>query len=139
MTPAATPTWRPIWAGSIYRVSTPKPRRQRPPPSGRSSTRRDPPKTPSWRTLDELGNPEVITLLQLCNCTPAAFGDYLRDRKNSRVIPHRLEECGYVRVRNAAAEDGQWKVGGKRQAIYGRADLPLCERYAAAAAMVAGR
>jgi len=55
------------------------------------------------------------------------------------VIPHRLEECGYVRVPNAAAEDRQWKVGGKRQAIYGRVDLLLCERYAAAAAMVAGR
>jgi hypothetical protein len=89
--------------------------------------------------LDDLGNPQAVTLQQLSNRAPTAFADYLRDRRNSRVIPHRLEECGYVRVENKHAKDGQWKVNGKRQAVYARADLPLNERYSAAAEKQSGR
>jgi hypothetical protein len=89
--------------------------------------------------LDELNNPKVVTLLQLANRATGEFADYLRDRRNSRSIPRRLEECGYVRVEQPHAKDGQWKVNGKRQAIYARADLPLNERYSAAAQLAAGR
>ena len=60
------------------------------------------------------------------------FADWLLDRKNARRIPHRLEACGYVAVRDDGAKDGQWKVDGKRQAIYAKDSLPLRERIAAA-------
>ena len=51
------------------------------------------------------------------------------DRKNRRTIPHRLESCGYVPVRNPdRPADGLWTVSGKRQAIYARKELPLREQ-----------
>ena len=56
-------------------------------------------------------------------------------RRNRRVIPHRLEMCGYVPVRNDAAHDGLWKIGGKRQAVYVKKTLLAHERIAAARAL----
>jgi hypothetical protein len=86
--------------------------------------------------LDELGKPNVVTLQQLALRATAEFADYLRDRRNSRTIPHRLEECGYVQVTNPHAKsDGLWKIAGKRQAIYGRSDIPITERHTAATAL----
>jgi hypothetical protein len=85
--------------------------------------------------LDELGNPTVVRIQQIVLLSPnSRFSQWLEDRRNSRLIPHRFEECGYTRVRNKTAKDGQWKVNGKRQAIYGRADIPFRDRYHAAAA-----
>jgi hypothetical protein len=66
--------------------------------------------------LDILDNPKVITLVQLRNNTNSSeFAEWLKDRKNSRKIPHRLEACGYQPMRNGGATDGLWKIGGKRQ------------------------
>ena len=56
---------------------------------------------------------------------------FLTDRKNSRRIPHRLEACGYVQVRNPDAQDGLWKIAGRRQVVYGKDKLPLHDRLAA--------
>ena len=61
-----------------------------------------------------------------------SFAAWLADRKHRRLIPHRFESCGYSPVRNAAVDDGLWKVGGKRQVIYARADLPVNDRRVAA-------
>jgi hypothetical protein len=44
------------------------------------------------------------------------------------VIPHRLEKCGYVRVRNDGAEDGLWVINGKRQAVYTKNSLSIGDR-----------
>jgi hypothetical protein len=82
--------------------------------------------------LDKMEHPSTVTLSQLAARAPSEFADWLRDRKNSRLIPHRLEECGYVAVRNASAKDGLWKVDGKRQAVYGKAALTNRDRLAAA-------
>jgi hypothetical protein len=79
--------------------------------------------------IDELGRPDIVTISQIATSAPARFSDWLRDRKNSRVIPHRLEECGYVAVRNPGAQDGLWKVSGKRQVIYAKSDLPIRDRF----------
>ena len=66
----------------------------------------------------------------LYNCE---FAVWLKDRKNRRAILHRLENCGYVPVRNDADKsDGQWKIDGKRQTVYGRANLSTRDRLAAA-------
>jgi len=46
-----------------------------------------------------------------------ATGDivhWLSDIKQRRAIPHRLERCGYVQVYNDNANDGLWKINGKR-------------------------
>jgi len=54
--------------------------------------------------------PEATTLALIAQRASATFGEWLRDRKNARKVPHRLEECGYVPVRNAGAKDGLWKA-----------------------------
>jgi len=64
---------------------------------------------------------------------------WLDDRRNRRAIPHRLEKCGYVPVRNPHADDGLWKIAGKRQAVYAKAALPLRDQLAAAAKLTGQR
>jgi hypothetical protein len=58
---------------------------------------------------------------------------WLNDRKNRKAIPHRLEKCGYISVRNDADKnDGQWKIGGKRCTLYGQLAVSAAERLNAA-------
>jgi hypothetical protein len=84
--------------------------------------------------LDGLQNPDAVTIAQIRDApkTVGGFIDWLDDRKNRRVIPHRLEACGYVPVRNDAAKDGLWKIKGARQVVYAKADLSIGDRLSAA-------
>lgn len=82
--------------------------------------------------LDDLDNPPALTLGRIQGRAEGDFGDWIKDRKNRRAIPHRLERCGYVPVRNPDAADGLWKVGGKRQVIYAAASLDWADRLRAA-------
>lgn len=108
-----------------------------------------PPKTAAWHeivdanrapedaeladVLDALGNRSAVTLTDLIIYADESLQEWLKDRRNRRQIPHRLEAAGYVPVRNDADKhDGQWKVGGKRQTIYARRELPVRDRIAAA-------
>jgi hypothetical protein len=70
--------------------------------------------------VDKLGTPPVTTLDEVITASPGDFAEWLTDRRNRRNIPHRFEQCGYVPVRNDAADDGLWKIDGKRQVVYGR-------------------
>jgi hypothetical protein len=79
--------------------------------------------------LDELGNRKAITLDSICLKAADDFRCWLTDRKNRKQIPHRFEACGYVPVRNKNADDGLWRVNGKRQAIYALAELSLRDQY----------
>lgn len=96
--------------------------------------------------LDLMGNPDAVTLPQIAEAartSPSALGssaafdgdffEWLTDRKNRRVIPHRMEDAGYVPVRSETRQDGLWKVGGKPQVIYAKKELPFREQHAAAA------
>ena len=84
-------------------------------------------------TLDRLGSPSAVTLLQIREkATSFEFERWLADRKNQRVIPFRFEQCGYARVHNPTAKSGLWVVKNIRQAIYARADLSLREQLMAA-------
>ena len=78
--------------------------------------------------------PQAITIEMLKEA--AGFGTetggWISDRKNRRIIPHRLEKCGYEPVRNEAAEDGLWKIKGRRQAVYTHRSLSTRERIVAA-------
>jgi hypothetical protein len=84
--------------------------------------------------IDALGNPDALILGQLVDRAVeagAAAADWLMERKNRRSIPHRMERCGYVPVRNSEADDGLWKLQGRRQAAYAKAQLSLRDQIAA--------
>jgi hypothetical protein len=85
--------------------------------------------------LDKLGNPDATTLARLAQAATGDFEDWIRDRKNRRVIPYRLERCGYVPVRNDAAESGLWVISGVRQVVYAKAALSIRGRIEAARAL----
>jgi hypothetical protein len=83
-------------------------------------------------TIDSMQSRDAITLMDIMNHANADFGAWIRDRKNRRVIPHRLEKCGYVPVRNEAAQDGLWVINGSRQVVYAKSDLSVSDRFKAA-------
>ena len=60
------------------------------------------------------------------------MGPLQTERKNSRSIPHRFEDCGYTPVRNPDADSGLWRLNGHRQVIYGRLTTDFTARIKAA-------
>jgi phage/plasmid primase-like uncharacterized protein len=88
--------------------------------------------------LDLLGRPDAITIAKVISAATGTFLGWLTDRKNRRVIPHRMEQCGFVPIRNDAAKDGLWKIRGARQVVYAKAVLTIRERFLAARELVGG-
>lgn len=82
--------------------------------------------------LDKLANPDATTLACIATEATGEFESWISDRKNRRVIPNRLETCGYCPVRNSDATDGLWKINGRRQVVYAKISLSLRDRLAAA-------
>lgn len=85
--------------------------------------------------LEACENPPAVTLKQLIDKCSGTMGDlslWLKDRRNSRVIPHRMKTADYVPFRNVAAKDGLWKIHNRRQVVYVQQSLPVPERQAAA-------
>ena len=82
--------------------------------------------------LEALMNPEAVTLTDIRVFASDSLLEWLDDRRNRRLIPHRLEAVGYVPTRNQSAKDGLWVIDHKRQSIYVRRELPARERHAAA-------
>jgi hypothetical protein len=82
--------------------------------------------------IDLLKSNKTITIDDVRTAAIGSFGEWLNDRKNRKAIPHRLERCGYLLVRNAKAQDGLWRISDKRQAIYAQKALSPDERLAAA-------
>jgi hypothetical protein len=78
--------------------------------------------------LEGLGWPKVVTLARLQAYADAAFAEWLKDRRNRRTIPHRLEDAGYVPIHNRDAKSGLWKLNGKQQAVYGQRELTERDR-----------
>jgi Family of unknown function (DUF5906) len=81
--------------------------------------------------LDRMGEgrPDAVTLTEVKNhVTSSEFAEWLGDRKNARMIPHRMEECGYEPYRNKGADDGLWKINGKRQVVYVKRELSEHDR-----------
>ena len=90
--------------------------------------------------FDHLKSPDAVTLEHVKNAARVVHNDgdfwaWLSDRRNRRQIPHRLEAAGYEPVRNPNTKDGLWVIGGKRQAVYGKTELSLRDRLAAAASL----
>lgn len=84
-------------------------------------------------TLERMKYPDALTIPQLAEHAADEFQKWLNDRKNRRLIPHRLETAGYQPVRNATADQGLWKVDGKRQTVYAKKTLDFKEQCIAAA------
>ena len=87
--------------------------------------------------LDSLANPAAVTLDVVSNKASMTLAEWMDDRRNRRIIPHRMENCGYVPVRNKGADDGLWKVNGARQVVYAKRDLPLRDQLGATHALIA--
>jgi Family of unknown function (DUF5906)/Toprim-like len=85
--------------------------------------------------LDALGNPKAITLERVTAVGSAEFVTWANDRKTRRSVPFRFEQCGYARFRNKGADDGLWKINGRRQVVYVRNNLPEPEKLKAARAL----
>lgn len=86
--------------------------------------------------LDQLGKPVAVTLSHIQRAAEGEFHDWLIDRRNRRAIPHRLEKCGYVPVRNPDdTHDGQWRIESKRQTVYASNRLSVRDQIAAARAL----
>jgi hypothetical protein len=86
--------------------------------------------------LDALESSEITTLSQLVAKASGGVAEWLMDRKNRRTIPHRLERCGYVAVRNPDRDDGLWIVEGARQVIYAKAALSVADQLRGARGLV---
>ena len=86
--------------------------------------------------VEHLAAPAAVTLQDLVTgAKDLSLYDMvseLQDRKNRRAIPHKLERIGYVPVRNLDADDGLFKIAGKRQVIYAIKTLSLAEQIKAA-------
>jgi hypothetical protein len=59
----------------------------------------------------------------------------LKDRRALKAAVHKLERAGYTAVRNPDNEQGLWRVGGRRVAVYGRANQSAAARLTAARAL----
>jgi hypothetical protein len=85
--------------------------------------------------LDDMGNPKALTLKILIDAgrtsSNPGLSNWLTDRKNRRAIPHRLERCEYIPVRNPNAADGYWKIQGARQVVYAKVTLTPAEQFQA--------
>lgn len=89
--------------------------------------------------LDDMGWPAAVTLRMLADEAGGpspALAEWLLDRRNSRVAPHRLADAGYEAHPNPGHKEGRWKVGGAPVNIYCRRDLGRAERQEAAEALV---
>jgi bifunctional DNA primase/polymerase-like protein/primase-like protein/uncharacterized protein DUF5906 len=128
---------------------------KRPPPKTRAfydivDANRAPEDSELADVLDAMGNPDAITLAGVVRVVkgngkdgvePMYFNgsdglyDWLTDRKNRRLIPHRFETCGYVPIRNDTAKDSDWKIEGKRQTVYAKKTLSIWDQIKAAQAL----
>ena len=82
------------------------------------------------------GDPTARELEAVAAEALGEFAMWIKDRKNRRAIPHRLETCGYVPVRNDTAESGLWLINKVRQVIYAKSDLSIRDRLRAARNLV---
>lgn len=86
--------------------------------------------------IEKLHDPDALTVAQLIDTAKFAamhgISEDLAERKNRRAVPHRLERVGYVPVRNPDADDGLFKVDGRRCVVYARKTLPLARQIQAA-------
>lgn len=82
--------------------------------------------------LDKMERPDAVTIKIITDNASGTFQDWLNERSSRRVIPHRLEKCGYVQVRKPNAQDGLWVINGARQVVYARSEISAADKLKAA-------
>jgi len=82
--------------------------------------------------IDTMKQPDALTPKQLLASATGAAAEWLMERRNRRALPHRLERCGYVSVRNPDATDGYWVINSSRQPVYAKASLSQQDQLRAA-------
>jgi len=95
--------------------------------------------------LDRLNSPEAVTVRRIAAAANDGLAFWLRDRKNRRLIPGKLERCGYVRVPNPdSPSDGRWILPNwdepphaERHTVYAPKALSAPKRYEAVQVLVA--
>src|ERR1700720_2373522 len=66
----------------------------------------------------------------------SVFSEWLADPKNRKQFSYRMEDCGYVPVRNEDSKQGLWQIGGERKVIYAKSELSLPDRLKAVKAEI---
>jgi hypothetical protein len=92
--------------------------------------------------LDRLNWPHAVTIDTVATAADGAapeFAAWLRERKNSRRIPHKMDKAGYCPVQNESAQDGLFKIGDRRCRVYAKKALATRDRFVAAERLVDGR
>jgi hypothetical protein len=93
--------------------------------------------------LDKLGNPDAVTIDQLkeaigYDSDKESLWQWLEGRRNRKAVNHRLAACGYPAVNNPDADDGYWRIGGRRRVVYAKSTLSPREQLKAAGALQRG-
>jgi len=79
----------------------------------------------------DIVRPDALTIPEIIRAADGGFLAWITDRRNRRAIPHRMEQCGYVPIRNDR-NNGKWIINGTRQVVYARSDLSIRDRMLAA-------
>jgi hypothetical protein len=86
----------------------------------------------TWSAAVDKPNPDVVIVAEWISATERRERGLAPTTGTHRALPHRLERCGYVSVRNPDASDGYWVIGGSRQPVYAKASLSQQEQLRAA-------
>ncbi len=82
--------------------------------------------------IDRMGRPLALTIYNIiCNEAGSDLARLLEDRKSRKAVKHRMEDCGYVALRNPDSKQGLWTINGKKQVVYVRAELSDRDRFKA--------
>lgn len=86
--------------------------------------------------IERAGHPDVLVLQHVVDNARAvgleALAMEFEDRGRRRAVPHKMERAGYVPVRNPDADDGLFKIAGRRQVVYARRSLSVADQVRAA-------
>ncbi|WP_233868637.1 primase-helicase family protein [Paraburkholderia adhaesiva] len=86
--------------------------------------------------IELLGDPPALTVDDLVSgamrYNMRSVESELTDRSRRRTIPHHMERAGYSLVRNPDADDGLFKVAGRRVAVYAQHHLSFPNQLRAA-------
>jgi len=99
---------------------------------------RSPEEAEAADAIDKLGNPAAVTIDMLISVADHDFANWLLERKNRRIIPHRFEEVGYEVIANPDNAQRVWNVFDpltkrvKRQIVYARKELAIVDQIRAA-------
>ena len=106
--------------------------------------------------IERMGNPDALTIPQLSEKASeesdlSDLAQWIDDRNNRKAIPHKLEQCGYVRTPNPDnKKQGIWTIKtwrlqpgkteaeavSQRQHVYAEASLPYADQVKAVRTMI---